>query len=71
MNLTPRDGAALRAEQAKYNDGRGSTVARTVAFYLERGDVESAKVVWHTDSDKVVQFQGLREYMNKMFGTDW
>lgn len=70
-DLDPDCGKALRAEQAKHNDGRGSVTAREVATHLERGDNQSAYTVWCLDRDKVRQYPLLMHYMNRLFGTDF
>jgi hypothetical protein len=69
--LTPQDGENLMLFQAPFNGGRGSSVAKTVATLLQRGDIEGATQVWRIDSDKVCQYPGLMAYMNCLFGTDY
>lgn len=43
----------LRALESKQNEGQGVSCVRSIIAYLERGDLESARVVADIDHDKI------------------
>lgn len=69
--LTPRtDYVLIDALNAETNDGRGSSVAKTCADLLRRGEQRAAQTVWVTDADKVRQYPEMFELLTTILGPD-
>lgn len=70
-HLTTKDGDSLMVFQATCNNGRGSTVARSIAKALQRGHNVDAGTEFYTDKDKVRQYPELLQYLNTLFKTNY
>lgn len=70
-HLSPEDAKGLLEVSNRLNGGRGCSVARSVATYLEKGYKRDAATVYRTDHDKVRQYPELHAYMNSMFRVEW
>lgn len=59
-NSSTIDAKALALElfaiQAQHNDGRGISCVRGVCSELERGQIDGAKAIINTDSDKMSNY---------------
>lgn len=55
-NPTVTELAYLKQLNERTNEGRGSSVVRSIIASLERGDIEGADTIARTDADKVRQY---------------
>jgi len=60
--------ALIDREQAKCNDGRGVTCARSIIAYLNQGLLNHAKAVWFNDGDKLRQYPELERVVESALG---
>lgn len=51
--------------QKDQNDGRGVSCVRSIVWYIEHDDFESAKAVANTDFDKIRRYPEIAEYVQK------
>jgi len=67
--MTPAEASAeILRLQAEANPGMGVRCARDTPLYLSRGDVETARVRYLTDKDKLYQYSDLLSFMEAYFG---
>ena len=45
-----------------------SSTTRNILCYLDRGDFQSAHVVWQVDCDKIQQYPDIEQLLVKIFG---
>jgi hypothetical protein len=57
----------LRELESEANDGRGVTCVRSIIFYIETGDFESAAIRYRTDRDKLRQYPELEAFLKDLF----
>jgi hypothetical protein len=65
-NPTVTELAYLKDLNAKTNNGRGSSVVRSIIESLERGDIEGANTIARTDADKVRQYPVLFQVLHSL-----
>ncbi len=55
----------LDALQSEKNGGRGISCIRTLIFYLDRGDIDSAKAVFLNESDKIRNYPDIKLLLDR------
>ena len=61
--MTPELIIQLDEMQKTKNRGLGVETIRGIIFYLKKGDIEKAKVVWSWDGDKIRQYPDLWDFL--------
>ncbi len=53
------------------NDGRGSSVCRSILFYLQRNQLELGAKYWSNEFGAIGQYPELMNFMNDLFQTNY
>lgn len=54
--------------QSAANNNRGIKCVQSIISYLRNNDIESAKMVWMTDGDKIRQYPEVKAVIIKLLG---
>ena len=58
----------LKELEQKQNDDRGVSCVKSIIICLERGDTETAKVVYLNEWDKIRQYPDIQDWLYRNFG---
>jgi hypothetical protein len=69
--ITPEKIQQLEDLNNRTNDGRGSSVCRSVLTYLKRNEFQLGARYWSTEFGVVGQYPELMDFMNDLFKTNY